>query len=480
MARGRGLRSMSLIGLAMVLLAAQACEFRDAAVDAGQNPPDVRIDLGGVEDPGMTADTGEPQDNGEPQETVVQGPADWVTNADWRPISVHASWEGDPATSVVLQWQTRGEPAGYVPMAWIVPAADVASQAPDAAMPYAPERVVVGTGFEFETFGVESLMQVRHWEVRVEGLAPATHYRYRVGTWSDFDEEAGTLVAPDLSPVHEVKTAPSRGSRAPFRFVSAGDSRGGTRKIRDHIERLVALDADFWLFNGDMTEIGSQPEWDVWFDAMGPLLGRRVLMPTLGNHEVFAELFFYNFAMPRDPLLPVDLQEHAYSFDVGNAHFVVLDSNTSDLVQAQKDWLASDLALANADPDIDWKIVMFHHPAYSASTAHGSTQRILDHWIPILEQHDVDLTFSGHDHNYERTHPIRGRQVAYDGLGVVHVVAGGFYSPGYSSGRDWWTVVSHNGEKSNYTVVDVAGDSLTLRAYSGDGNELLDEFTLTR
>jgi hypothetical protein len=40
--------------------------------------------------------------------------------------------------------------------------------------------------------------------------------------------------------------------------------------------------------------------------------------------------------------------------------------------------------------------------------------------------------------------------------------------------------VSHNGEKSNYAVIDVDGDTLTLRAYSGDGTELLDEFTLTK
>lgn len=461
--------------LAAIGVMAAGCEFKDPARDDGP-----AADVPSNPDPGGVADPGVPQDAPGSQTVQVAGPADWVTSPDRRPTAVHATWEGDPATTVVLQWQTAGDPAGYVPMAWVVPAVDVDDAGPAATMPFAPSMVRTGNGFQFETFGEETLMQVRVWEVRVEGLAPGTRYRYRVGTWQDFDAEAGTLVAPDLSPVHEVKTALPRGSRAPFRFVSAGDSRGGTQKIQANIQRLADLDADFWLFNGDMTEIGTQPEWNVWLDAMGPLLTRRVLMPTLGNHEVFAELFFYNFALPRDGALSVDLQEHAYSFDYGNAHFVVLDSNTSDLVQGQVDWLRADLAMADADPDIDWKIVMFHHPAYSASTAHGSTQRVQDFWVPVLEEAGVDLTFSGHDHDYERTHPIRAKQVAADGRGVVHVVAGGFYSPGYSSGRDWWTVVSHNGEKSNYAVVDVDGTTLTLRAYSGDGTELLDEFTLTK
>ena len=61
--------------------------------------------------------------------------------------------------------------------------------------------------------------------------------------------------------------------------------------------------------------------------------------------------------------------EDYYSFDAGNAHFVVLESN--DPVApggAQARFLEQDLAASAAL----WKIVVFHHTIYSSGTHHGS------------------------------------------------------------------------------------------------------------
>jgi len=125
-------------------------------------------------------------------------------------------------------------------------------------------------------------------------------------------------------------------------------------------------------------------------------------------------------------------------------------------------------------------VVMAHHAPYSASVNHGSTLRVQKEWVPIFERYRVDVVLTGHDHDYERTHPILANQKVAAGQGVVYVVAGGFYSPGYEAGKDWWTAVSVDGDVGNYVVLDITHDRLDFKAYSGDGGRVLDAHTLTK
>jgi 3',5'-cyclic AMP phosphodiesterase CpdA len=203
-------------------------------------------------------------------------------------------------------------------------------------------------------------------------------------------------------------------------------------------------------------------------------------MPVQGNHEVFANVYYKQFALPVMPGLPPEYIEHAWGLTYGNIHIVGLNSNTQTVVEEQVAWLDAHLAQVSVDPEIDWIIALMHHPPYSSSSVHGSTTRLQEHWVPIFETHGVDLVFSGHDHAYERSHPIRGTQVMEDGAGVVYVVAGGFGSPGYSNGTSWWTVTSTHGDVGNYVVTEFKGKSVTLTAYDITGKQVLDTFTLTK
>jgi hypothetical protein len=63
---------------------------------------------------------------------------------------------------------------------------------------------------------------------------------------------------------------------------------------------------------------------------------------------------------------------------------------------------------------------------------------------------------------------------------VTYVVAGGFFAPAYQNGKDWWTAVSHHGDKNNYVEIAVDGKTLDLHAWSGDGTEKLDHVQLQR
>lgn len=88
--------------------------------------------------------------------------------------------------------------------------------------------------------------------------------------------------------------------------------------------------------------------------------------------------------------------ERYYDFVRGPVHFFVIDSDseepdgiTSTSVQAQ--WLRNKLAASTAP----WKIVYFHHPAYSSRTSFTSMQWPFQAW-------GADAVLAGHAHVYER------------------------------------------------------------------------------
>ena len=105
--------------------------------------------------------------------------------------------------------------------------------------------------------------------------------------------------------------------------------------------------------------------------------------------------------------------EQYYSLNYGNVHVVSLDSQLTNRDEAQRatmrDWLVDDLS-AN---ELDWTIVIFHHPPYSKGSNHDSDreQNEIDMRVafaPVFENYGVDVIYSGHSHSYERSWYLRG------------------------------------------------------------------------
>ena len=126
--------------------------------------------------------------------------------------------------------------------------------------------------------------------------------------------------------------------------------------------------------------------------------------------------------------LQIDHQSN-YSFDYGNAHFLFLDANPHlfndhlpggnafntppptfvGYPTALGQWVINDLDSSRQS----WKIVVFHQPAFSSgdATIVNNQMRSI---AKLLEDHGVNMVFNGHEHNYQRSLPIRatGRTAA--------------------------------------------------------------------
>ena len=72
-------------------------------------------------------------------------------------------------------------------------------------------------------------------------------------------------------------------------------------------------------------------------------------------------------------------------------------------------WLEQTLARARHDSSVDMIVVFMHQCAMSTSVpGNGSDLGIRQAWLPLFDKYEVDLVLSGHEHDYERSYPVRG------------------------------------------------------------------------
>ena len=170
--------------------------------------------------------------------------------------------------------------------------------------------------------------------------------------------------------------------------------------------------------------------------------------------------------------------------------------------------------------DAAWKFVVYHHPAFNVGLEHYREQhmRVL---APLFERHGVAIVFHGHEHNYQRTRPIRfepsgpgtaGRvnakdrlvpgvftvDRAFDGLrvtrpsGVIYLTTGAggkhLYDADFTGQPSRWIhpedgnvayVERLVADRHSLTVIDVRQTELSLRQIDQWGQEI-DRIRITK
>lgn len=140
--------------------------------------------------------------------------------------------------------------------------------------------------------------------------------------------------------------------------------------------------------------------------------------PSLGNHDVRGNTDaqieysnqsqrwnmpsnYYDYWLVKDSVtvhfIAVDTSPfvHSYHNDPDNGQMEYHISNTDTLQQLV--WL--DSVLGSGNPD--WTVVYGHHPVYAADGRHGETEELVEKFVPIFDDHGLDIYFCGHNHSLE-------------------------------------------------------------------------------
>ena len=244
--------------------------------------------------------------------------------------------------------------------------------------------------------------------VFVTGLEKGTGYTYRVG-----DSKTGVWSAPC--------TFVTDNGDDKVSFLAIADVQAGSRANFERAAKVLAAgletlpETEFCVNLGDYVNDNTNEEWDWYFDTFSFANGRLTHVPVAGNHDGNITNKLNTFCFPSmfclDTSANRSLEGVYYSFDWGNIHFAVLNTNDMyPMSQAQRNWFVNDMTAADAQ----WKVVLMHRSLYSAGKNINKPDTVVmrNDLLPLMDKLEIDLVLSGHDHMYLRTAPLRGEKKA--------------------------------------------------------------------
>lgn len=397
---------------------------------------------------------------------------------------------------------------------------------------YDRSRVKYGlTSDNLDMFADDSTLVNEH-ILTLKGLKPSTKYYYTVGNLADT-----TLQGNEDNYFY---TFPETGSEQLIRIAGFGDCGNNSinqRAVRDQVVNYLGdkyLNA--WILMGDNAySDGTDAEFQAKFFNLykDNLLKKYPLYPVPGNHDYHdfnsssaddqnKIAYYQNFSLPMNGEaggLPSNTESY-YSYDLGNVHFLALDSygpdkkgtHIFDQSGEQAEWVRKDL---QANRNKKWVVAYWHHPPYTMGSHDSDRESLLvkirENFIKILEDGGVDLILCGHSHVYERTKLIKGyygkeadfdskkhelstSTALYDGSknsapylksktntdGTVYVVSGsagalGGHKETYPHNAMYYS----NNEVGGAVMLEVEGNRLDLKWICSDG-KIGDHFTMMK
>jgi acid phosphatase len=129
----------------------------------------------------------------------------------------------------------------------------------------------------------------------------------------------------------------------------------------------------------------------------------------------------------------------------------VMDQDTDQQIR----WLEATLAESSAP----WKIVVGHHPLYSASPFHGDSLELQETVLPLLKRYGVALYCCGHEHDLQHL-MVDGLHQILSGSAADSRVTGADERTCFSSSLPGFASVSLNSTQCKWYFHDAQGKIL--------------------
>jgi predicted phosphodiesterase len=269
-----------------------------------------------------------------------------------------------------------------------------------------------------------------------------------------------------------------------FNFGAVGDW-GCNSNTQSTVNNIVSKNTELVLGLGDYSYESTA---NCWLNIVDPIDHKMEI--SIGNHDDVSSSLLNQY------MNHFSLSKQFYSFNYQNVHFVVMSTElTHTAGSEQYNFVNSDLSNAAANPNIDWIVVLYHKVAYSSPTTHSGLSTLRDTYHPLFDKYGVDVVLQGHNHNYQRSFPIKynsnnpsspiiadaNTNNYNDPQGQIFATVGtggiGFYG---LSGKASYIVYQ---QASNFGFLNIdiieGGTTLAAKFYSNDGI-VRDQFTIAK
>ncbi len=263
--------------------------------------------------------------------------------------------------------------------------------------------------------------------VRIDGLAPATAYRYRIysqevtgHSWGKV--QYGAVQATDVyrkKPLRFTTAAPDAPSVS---FAVINDIHGKNDVMRDLLGQVDVEENDLFFFNGDMASFfldESQVFTDFMDTAIAGFAAEHAWYYARGNHETRGP-----FAVRFSDYFPGISGKPYFLLRRGPVCFVVLDSGEDKpdtdveysgiaAFDAYRDEEAAWLKEALERPEFTeapYKVVICHMPPFGGW--HGERE-VATKFVPLLNAAGAQVMISGHLHRHVKQLPQQGDGPAF-------------------------------------------------------------------
>ena len=320
--------------------------------------------------------------------------------------------------------------------------------------------------------------------VRIGGLTADRKYWYTIGSTNQTLQSASS---------NYFLTLPRANTPRKLRFLALGDCGNASANQVNVKNTFLAFngnnDVDAMILLGDNAyNSGTDAEYQTkFFDIYKDDILRNIkLYPAPGNHDygnTTANTGLRN--LPYHQIFNVPMAgeiggvpsgvTNYYSFNIGDVHFISLDSygkddanstNMYDTSGAQATWLKADLA-ANTKK---WTIAYFHHPPYTKTSHTSDTEMdlvaIRERFVRILERNGVDLVLCGHSHGYERSYLLKGFYNTYasplldaDFNASTHTATGNLQNAKYDGTANSCAYAYNSGKYNHGSMYIVSGSA---------------------
>ena len=258
-----------------------------------------------------------------------------------------------------------------------------------------------------------------------------------------------------------------------FSFGTAGDW-GSNSDTAATASNIASHQNQIVIGLGDFCYCGSPDSW--WNGPLAPI-NHLMFRGAQGNHDAdnsgsseYLRLFGQN--------------NWTSSFNYKNVHFVPIDTESNPDAAA----LDKDLATARQDPNIKWIVAFYHKPIYTSPTNHEPDEAgIKNIVVPLFDKYHVDLVLQAHNHNYQRSYPLKADMVTETRPDSVYQSPkGSIYMVVGTGGQDFYPL---NGQapyiQNQFTAipgflkVDVSDTSLKGTFFANDGT-IKDTFAINK